>query len=50
MLKSKLKNFERAIMQINEKILKGNNSKILNNTNWKPQDNLTKILMSFLTK
>ena len=34
----------------NETILKGNNSKILNNTNWKPQDNLTKILMSFLTK
>ena len=31
-------------------ILKGNNSKILNHTNWKPQDNLTKILMSFLTK
>ena len=34
----------------NETILKGNNSKILNNTNWKPQDNLTKILMSFLNK
>ena len=34
----------------NETILKGNNSKILNNTNWKPQDNLKKILMSFLTK
>ena len=34
----------------NETILKGNNSKIINNTNWKPQDNLTKILMSFLTK
>ena len=33
-----------------ETILKGNNSKILNNTNWKPQDNLKKILMSFLTK
>ena len=34
----------------NETILKGNNSKILINTNWKPQDNLRKILMSFLTK
>jgi GDP-D-mannose dehydratase len=31
-------------------ILKGNNSKILNYTNWKPEDNLKEILRSFLKK
>ncbi len=34
----------------NKTILKGNNSRILNNTNWKPQDNLQKILKSFVIK
>ena len=34
----------------NKTILKGNNSKILNKTNWKPKDNLKEILKSFVRK